>query len=107
MRGTGKLDQCEIMNNAHHKTAAHFLSAYLMVVLFSCVSQDIWKKPETPFIRVRVMDLLFDGVSVDCTSQEFGAKAVCTAFEDAPQLRRVDDDTFKFSFFTAVSLFLL
>lgn len=49
------------------------------------------------------MDLLFNGVEVDCSSQEFGAKAVCTAFEDAPQLASVDDNTFKFSFFAAVT----
>lgn len=48
------------------------------------------------------MDLLFDGIDIDCSSQEFAAKAVCTAFEDAAQLRRVDDDTFRFSFFAAV-----
>lgn len=63
----------------------------------------MWHKPQSPFIRVKVMDLLFDGIPVDCSSQEFGAKAVCTAFDDAPQLARVDDDTFKFSFFAAVS----
>lgn len=49
------------------------------------------------------MDLLFDGIDIDCSSQEFQAKAVCTAFDDAPQLARVDDDTFKFSFFASVS----
>lgn len=49
------------------------------------------------------MDLLFDGIDIDCSSQEFAAKAVCTAFDDAPQLDRVDDNTFRFSFFAAVS----
>ena len=49
------------------------------------------------------MDLLFNGVDIDCSSQAFGAKAVCTAFDDADQLERIDDDTFRFSFFASVS----
>lgn len=50
------------------------------------------------------MDLLFDGLDIDCSSQEFAAKAVCSAFDtDAPQVIRENETTFKFSFFAAVS----
>lgn len=67
-------------------------------------SQEVFHNPDSVFMRVKVMDLLFDGVDVDCSSQEFAAKAVCTAFEDAAQLRTEDGgSTYKFSFFHAVS----
>lgn len=68
------------------------------------LSQVVFHNPTSVFMRVKVMDLLFDGVDVDCSSQEFSAKAVCTAFEDAEQMWTEDDGvTYKFSFFHSVT----
>lgn len=50
-------------------------------------------------MKVKAMDLLFDGVPVDCSSQSFAAKAICSIFEsEASQLKRVNETHYNFSF---------
>lgn len=95
-----------------------------MLPLVASAIKEIFHNPDTIFIRVKVMDLLFRGVDVDCSSQvnkcmgdpfqlrylrlsvlrqEFAAVAVCSAFEtEAEQMKKVNDHTFQFSFFASV-----
>ncbi|KAJ8687761.1 hypothetical protein QAD02_023555, partial [Eretmocerus hayati] len=38
---------------------------------------SIYKKPTTIFIKVKVRDLLFDGIPIDCSATDFAGAAVC------------------------------
>lgn len=63
----------------------------------------MFHEPNSVFFPVRVMDLLFDGIGIDCSSEEFAAKAVCTALETEPTIDKYNDTTFMFSIFGPVS----
>lgn len=66
----------------------------------------IFHQPKDPFWTGRVMDYLFDGIEIDCTSEDFAVNSVCSVFESGnvksvePTLRK---DYYKFSVFGAVS----
>lgn len=64
----------------------------------------LFNSPTTPFWTGRVMDILFDGVLLDCSSEDFSAVAVCSQFEtgEMKAVRKVDDKTFAFSLFAGV-----
>lgn len=66
----------------------------------------IFHEPADPFWTGRVMDLLYDGIPIDCSSDDFSAKAICSQFEnpDMKAVKKVDDTTYKFSFFGGVSI---
>ncbi|XP_055695891.1 sensory neuron membrane protein 1 isoform X1 [Lutzomyia longipalpis] len=59
----------------------------------------MFHEPQSVFVPIRVMDLLFDGIGLDCSSEEFAAKAVCTALETEPTIDKYNDTTFMFSIF--------
>lgn len=65
--------------------------------------------PTTPFWTGRVMDYLFDGIEIDCTSEQFEAKATCSVFAtgEVKAIQPVREDIYKFSIFGAVSQFNL
>ncbi|KAJ6632868.1 Sensory neuron membrane protein 1 [Pseudolycoriella hygida] len=52
-----------------------------MLPLIAAAIQEIYHKPTTAFWTGKVMDLLFNGIEVDCTSDDFNSKATCAAFE--------------------------
>lgn len=66
----------------------------------------LFHEPTDPFWTGRVMDLLYDGIPIDCSSDEFTAKAICSQFDspDMKAIKKVDDTTFSFSFFGGVSV---
>lgn len=76
-----------------------------MVSLVSKAIDHLFHEPKDMFWTGRVMDMLFDGVPIDCSSSDFNAKAVCSVFEsgDVSAVRKHDDDTFMFSLFAGVS----
>ena len=40
---------------------------------------QIFGNVSSPFVRIRAMDLMFDGMVFDCSGNEFAAKVVCAA----------------------------
>jgi hypothetical protein len=60
-------------------------------------------QPKSPFVSARVMDILFDGLGIDCTSDEFEAKSFCGAMENEKAIKVVNDTYLKFSVLGAVS----
>ncbi|XP_031623145.1 sensory neuron membrane protein 1-like [Contarinia nasturtii] len=66
---------------------------------------QIMFEPTSPFWTGRAMDLLFDGIPIDCSSNNFKVKAICSVFEtgDNPSIQPLTDDgsQFKFSLFGA------
>lgn len=63
----------------------------------------IFNSPQHMFYTGRVMDILFDGIPVDCSSDEFEAKAVCSAFAtgEVKAARPIDDTHYAFSLLAA------
>lgn len=66
----------------------------------------LFNSPETPFWTGRVMDLLFNGFDIDCSSSEFEAKATCSvlASGDVAAIRVIDENHLKFSMMGGVSI---
>ncbi|XP_055606895.1 sensory neuron membrane protein 1-like [Uranotaenia lowii] len=54
---------------------------------------------EHAFLTVRVMDLLFDGIPIDCSSEEFSAKAICSGLDTEGAVLPLNDTHVKFSMF--------
>lgn len=76
-----------------------------MLPLAAAAIKEIFHDPADAFWTGRAMDLLFDGINLDCSSTDFNAKAVCAIFEsgESQAIQPVNDQTFKFSFFGGVS----
>lgn len=68
---------------------------------------EIFHNPKDAFWTGRVMDYLFDGIEIDCSSEETAAKAVCLNFDtdEAKAIERVREGVYKFSVFGTVSQF--
>jgi hypothetical protein len=59
---------------------------------------------KTPFLTARVMDILFDGVGIDCNTNHFEASSLCSTLENNRAIKVVNDTFLKFSVFGGVSL---
>ncbi|KAK9507148.1 hypothetical protein O3M35_007061 [Rhynocoris fuscipes] len=60
----------------------------------------LFNSPSTIFLTARLMDILFEGVPINCTSKDFGPKAICTMIRANPKgLKQQGEDIFLFSFF--------
>lgn len=53
-----------------------------MLPLVSKGINTIFHEPTTVFWTGKVMDILFHGIDVDCTSHNFNSKAICSVFAD-------------------------
>lgn len=61
-------------------------------------------KPETPFLTASVYDILFGGIVINCTTDDFKAQTLCTKLKtESEDLEIVSDSIFKFSLFGPVS----
>lgn len=67
---------------------------------------ELFHNPADPFWTGRVMDILYDGVTIDCSSEDFNAVAVCSQFStgEMKAVRQIDDKTYAFSLFAGVSV---
>nr|WVD93741.1 sensory neuron membrane protein 1b [Graphosoma rubrolineatum] len=60
----------------------------------------LFNNPSTVFLTAKAMDILFRGIPINCSSTEFGPKAICTMLRANPKgLKKLNDDIFLFSFF--------
>lgn len=74
-----------------------------MVPTIAVAVNNMFNNPADAFFSGRVMDLLYDGVAIDCSSDEMTTVAICTTFADNKGLRKVNDTHYAFSLFAGVS----
>lgn len=69
------------------------------------VLKNMFHNPTDAFYTGRAMDLMFNGIPVDCSAgaEHKVTAAVCLTFDDNPSMRKIDDNTFTFSLFGGVS----
>lgn len=79
-----------------------------MLKMVNKAVNSIFHQPKDPFWSGRVMDYLFDGIEIDCTSEDFAAQAVCSVLDsgEAKIVQPLREGFYKFSVFGAVSLVL-
>lgn len=59
--------------------------------------KNLFNNPADGFYTGKAMDILFDGVSIDCSASEETTMAVCVQLEDMPAIRRIDKTHLAFS----------
>lgn len=52
-----------------------------MLPLVVKAMKSIFNDPKSPFISVKAMDIIFNGVDFNCDGDDFSAKAVCAAIK--------------------------
>lgn len=65
--------------------------------------KNLFNVPADAFYTGRVMDLLFDGVLIDCSSNDQITAALCLNFEDTSAFRKINNTHLAFSMFGGVS----
>lgn len=61
--------------------------------------------PTTPFLTARVMDILFDGVPIDCNHDEFEATTFCSKLETERGFKIINETHLAFSILGGVSFY--
>lgn len=74
-----------------------------MVPLIAGAIKELFHDPADAFFTGRVMDILYDGVKIDCSSKEMTPVAICTSLGGQPAVKKIDDTTYAFSLFAGVS----
>lgn len=75
-----------------------------MMGLASKAVATIFRNPTTAFLTAKVNDILFDGVLINCTVNDFGAKAVCAQLKaEAEGLKFQTETEYLFSLLGPVS----
>lgn len=89
--------------------AGVFLSANIdkqpLLPMLEGAMNNLFHKPSDAFYTGRVMDLLFDGVEIDCSARvdDTFTAAICMQLGDEG-LKKIDDDHFSFSTFGTVKI---
>lgn len=65
---------------------------------------NLFHNPADAFFSGRIMDLLYDGVEVDCSADDNTVKAICMNFDAEKAFRKIDDTHYAFSLFAGVSV---
>lgn len=81
-----------------------------MIPMVATAIDEMFNHPKSMFWTGRVMDVLFDGILIDCSNEEsFQVKAVCGVFAsgEVNAIKPFNDTHFSFSLFQAVRLRLL
>lgn len=74
----------------------------------SVAIREIFHNPKTIFWTGKAMDFLFNGVDVDCTSEDFNSKTICTVMESG-EIKSVTpkegvEDVFEFALLRSVKI---
>lgn len=64
-----------------------------MLPLVIKAMKSIFDDPKTPFVKVKVMDILFNGIEFNCDGDDFASKAVCAAMRVEAQGIKVVNET--------------
>lgn len=77
-----------------------------MLPIVAKAIDQLFHEPKDMFWTGRVMDVLYDGIPIDCSSTEFAATATCSMFKggDVKAVKEIDEKTFSFSLFAGVSV---
>lgn len=72
-----------------------------LVPFVKAAMDGLLHNPKDIFFRGRVWDLLYDGIELDCSSDEFEVTAVCSEFGggDYKEIRQINDTAYSFSMF--------
>lgn len=81
-------------------TAEREQSAFLSIVNKAIFW--IFNNPKDIFLKTKVMDLLFNGNTLNCTSKEFAVNAVCTMLRKKGLFPETEPNVFSFSVFGKV-----
>ena len=67
---------------------------------------SIFKSPPSIFFKIKAMDMMFNGLPIDCTVTDTAGSGVCSLIrENADALQSDGPDLYRFSLFGAVSNF--
>lgn len=58
--------------------------------------------PTSPFLTARIMDILFDGLAIDCSGDSFLVKSVCVQMKEQSAIRSINATHLAFSLFSGV-----
>lgn len=75
-----------------------------MLPLITKSVNQIFDNPDDVFWQGKVMDILFNGIPVDCSAGTFEAQAVCSVFStgEVKAVTRLNDTHYIFSLFASV-----
>jgi scavenger receptor class B, member 1 len=65
-----------------------------MLPLVVKAMKNIFDDPKTPFVSVKAMDILFNGVDFNCDGDDFSVQAVCAAIKSEGKGVVVHNETF-------------
>lgn len=76
-----------------------------LLVFINNAMNGIFHDPKNIFFTGRLFDLLFDGIYLDCSSEDFEVSGVCSELgsEDHTEVSILNETTYKFALFEHVS----
>ena len=64
--------------------------------------QQLFDLKESPFLTAKVMDILFDGVGINCDLEDLEASIVCQNLESEKSVTKINDTYYAVSIFGSV-----
>lgn len=78
-----------------------------MLPLIDRAIGNLFHNPKDGFYTGRVMDMLFDGVPIDCHSDDTITAALCSHLQNQKSFKKLDTHHFTFSLFGGVNVVLI
>lgn len=79
-----------------------------MLPLITKAVNIVFNNPVDMFWQGRAMDILYDGIPIDCSSDAFEAAAVCSVFStgEVSAVKPLNETHYKFTLFASVCNFM-